>query len=133
MTRRGRRAEVAAATSVPKDPAAPNAAAVPRTAQPAGAVSSPDVAPARRPAAASRTAAVTGATSAPKDAAAPDTAATAGIATSAPKVGGVPPRQAAPAAPPQPRVRSRAIPAAVRWQVWECDSGLLQAPVDAER
>ena len=52
----------------------------------------------------------------------PDTAGAAGIATSAPKVGGGPPLQAAPA-PPQPRVRSRAIPAAVRRQVWERDRG----------
>ena len=126
--RGGRRsAEVAGATSAPKDPA---------TAPPAGAGSSPDATPARRPAAASsRTAEVAGATSAPKDAAGPDTAAAAGAATSAPKVGGGPPRQAAPpaprtvrratagAAPLQPRVRSRAIPAAVRRQVWERDRG----------
>ena len=134
--RGGRRSAEVAATSAPKDPAAPHATAVrvPRTAQPAGAVSSPDVAPARRPAAASRTAEAAGATSAPKDAAGPDTAAAAGTATSAPKVGGSPPRQAAPpaprtvpatagAAPPQPQVRSRAIPAAVRRQVWERDRG----------
>ena len=133
--RAGRRsAEVAAATSAPKDPAAPNATAVPRTAQPAGAASSRDATPARGPVAASRTAEVASATSAPKDAAGPDTAAAAGIAASAPKVGGGPPRQAAPAAPrtvrhatagaaPQPRVRSRAIPAAVRRQVWERDRG----------
>ena len=137
---RGRRAgrrsvEVAAATSAPKDLAAQNATAAPRTAQPAGAVSSRVATPARRPAAASRSAEVADATSAPKDAAGPDTAAAAGAAASAPKVGGGPPRQAAPpaprtvrratagAAPPQPRVRSRAIPAAVRRQVWERDRG----------
>ena len=55
--RRGslRSAEVAAATSAPKDPAAPHATAVPLTGQPAGAVSSRDATLARRPAAASRT------------------------------------------------------------------------------
>ena len=134
--RGGRRStEVAAATSAPKAPAAPHATAVPRTGQPASAASSRDATPARRPAAASRTSEVAGATSASKDAAGPDTAAAAGTATSAPKVGGGPPRQAAPAAPrtvllatagaapPQPRVRSRAIPAAVRRQVWERDRG----------
>ena len=59
----------------------------------------------------------------------------AGVAASAPKVGDGPQRQAASAAPPtvrpatagaappQPRVRSRAIPAAVRRQVWERDRG----------
>ena len=133
--RGGRRsAEVAAATSAPKDPVAPTAAAVPRTGQPASAVSSRGATPGRRPVAASRTAEVAGVTSAPKDAAGPDTAAAAGIAASAPKVGGGPPRAAAPpaprtvrratagAAPPQ-RVRSRAIPAAVRRQVWERDRG----------
>ena len=133
--RGGRRsAEVAAATSAPKDPVAPTAAAVPRTGQPASAVSSRGAMPGRRPVAASRTAEVAGVTSAPKDAAGPDTAAAAGIAASAPKVGGGPPRAAAPpaprtvrratagAAPPQ-RVRSRAIPAAVRRQVWERDRG----------
>ena len=114
--RRGgrRRAEVAAATSAPKDPAAPDAAAVPRTAQPAGVVSSRDAAPARRPTSAySRTAEVAGVTSAPKDAAGPDAA--------------VPRRTVRRAttgtAPPQPRVRSRAIPAAARRQVWERDRG----------
>ena len=119
--RAGRRsAEVAAATSAPKDPDAPNATAVPRTAQPAGAVSSQDATPARRPAAASsRSAAVAGATSAPKGATGPDTAAAAGAATSAPKVGGGPPRKAAPAR----RTRGRAIPAAVRRQVWKRDRG----------
>ena len=135
---RGRRAgrrstEVAAATSAPKDPAAH--VTVPRTAQPAGAVSSRDATISRWPAAASsRTAEVAGATSAPEEASGPDTAAAAGTATSAPKVGGGPRQQAAPAArrtvrratgaaPPQPRVRSRAIPAAVRRQVWERDRG----------
>ena len=89
--RAGRRsAEVAAATSAPKDPAT----------APPGAASSPDATPERRTAAApSRTAEVAGATSAPKDAAGPDTAAAAGTATSAPKEGGGRQRQAAPAAP----------------------------------
>ncbi len=109
------------------------------------------VAVAKRPAAATRTAEVTAETSAPKEAAtAPRTeqpagaatapardqatavpAAAAGIATSAPKVGG----GSQPAAhrsgrfvtpatsPPQPRVHRRAIPAAVRRQVWERDGG----------
>ena len=134
--RAGRRsAEVAGATSAPKDLAAPDATAAPRTAQSAGAVSSRDATPARRPAAASRTAEVAGATSAPKDAAGPDTAAAAGIATSAPKEGHGWQRAAAPtaprtvrlatagAAPPQHPVRSRAIPAAIRRQVWERDRG----------
>ena len=106
---------------------------------------------AKRPAVATRTAEVTAETAAPKEAvAAPGTglpagsatspakvqaadrpAAAAGIATSAPKAGGG--AQAAahrdgrlvtPAtAPPQPRVRSRAIPVAVRRQVWERDRG----------
>ena len=106
---------------------------------------------AKRPAVATRTAAVTAETSAPKEAvAAPRTglpagsatspakvqaadrpAAAAGIATSAPEAGG----GSQPAAhrssrlvtlataPPQPRFRSRAIPAAVRRQVWERDRG----------
>ena len=106
---------------------------------------------AKRPAVATRTADVTAETSAPNEAvAAPGTelpagaatspakvqaadrpAGAAGIATSAPKAGGgaqpvaqrsgrlVTPATAA----PQPRVRSRAIPAAVRRQVWERDRG----------
>ena len=114
--RRGgrRRAEVAAATSAPKDPAAPDAAAVPRTAQPAGVVSSRDAAPARRPTSAySRTAEVAGVTSAPKDAAGPDAAAPRRTVR----------RATTGTAPPQPRVRSRAIPAAARRQVWERDRG----------
>ncbi len=106
---------------------------------------------AKRPAVATRTAEVTAETSAPKEAAAPPRtelsagaatsparvqaadrpAVAAGIATSAPKAGG----RAQPAAqrtarlvtpataPPQPRVRSRAIPVAVRRQVWERDRG----------
>ena len=105
---------------------------------------------AKRPAVATRTAEVTAETSAPKEAVAPGTeqpagaatspakvqaadrpAAAAGIATSAPKSGGgAQPaaqrsgRLVTPAtAPPQPRVRSRAIPAAVRRQVWERDRG----------
>ena len=136
--RRGGRGnvEVAGATSAPKDPAARNAVAVPRTVQPAGAVSSSAATPAGRPAtASSRTAEAAGATSAPKEAAAPDTAAAAGVAASAPKVGGGPQHQAAPAAPrkvrpatagaapPQSQVRRRAIPAAVRRQVWKRDRG----------
>ena len=126
--RAGRRsAEVAAATSAPKAPVEPNATAMPRIGQPVGAVSSRDATPARRPAASSRTAEVAGVTSAPKDAAAPDTAAAAGTPTSAPKSGGGPPRTVrratAEAAPPQPHVRRRAIPAAVRRQVWERDRG----------
>ena len=126
--RGGRRsAEVAAATSAPKDPVEPNATAMPRIGQPVGAVSSRDATPARRPAASSRTAEVAGVTSAPKDAAAPDTAAAAGTPTSAPKSGDGPPRTVrratAEAAPPQPHVRRRAIPAAVRRQVWERDRG----------
>ena len=106
---------------------------------------------AKRPAVAARTAAVTTETSAPKEAAAaPRTelptgvatspakvqaadrpAAAAGIAASAPKAGGSAQpaahqsgRHVTPAtARPQPRVRSRAIPAAVRRQVWERDRG----------
>ncbi len=107
---------------------------------------------AKRPVAATRTrtAEVTAETSAPKEALAPGTelpagaatsptrvqaadrpAAAAGIATSAPKAGGgAQPaaqrggRLVTPAtAPPQPRVRGRAIPAAVRRQVWERDRG----------
>ena len=106
---------------------------------------------AKRPAAATRTAEVAAETSAPKGAvAAPGTelpagaatspakvqvadrpAAAAGIAASAPKAGG----GAQPAAhrtgglvtpattAPPPRVRSRAIPVAVRRQVWERDRG----------
>ena len=106
---------------------------------------------AKRPAAATRTAEVTAETSAPKESvAAPGTelpagaatspakvqaadrpAAAAGIATSAPKAEG----GARPAAhrtgglvtpattAPQPRVRRRAIPVAVRRQVWERDRG----------
>ncbi len=106
---------------------------------------------AKRPAVATRTAEVTAKTAAPKEAvAAPGTelpagaatspakvqaadrpAAAAGIATSAPEAGG----GAQPAAQrsgglvtpattaPLPRVRSRAIPAAVRRQVWERDRG----------
>ena len=98
-----RTAGVTAETSAPKE-----AAAAPRTELPAGSATSPaKVQAADRPAAA------------------------AGIATSAPKAGG----GAQPAAhrtgslvtpataPPQPRVRSRAIPAAVRRQVWERDRG----------
>ena len=106
---------------------------------------------AKRPAVAPRTAAATAETSAPKEAtAAPGTelpagaatspakvqaadrsAAAAGIATSAPKAGGGSQpaaqrsgRLVTPAtAPPQPRVRSRAIPLAVRRQVWDRDRG----------
>ncbi len=106
---------------------------------------------AKRPAVATRAAAVTAETSAPKEAvAAPGTeqpagaataparvqaadrpAAAAGIAISAPKAGGGSQpaahrsgRLVTPAtAPPQPRVRGRAIPAAVRRQVWERDGG----------
>ena len=124
--RGGRRSvEVAGETSAPKDAVGPNAGAAPRTAQPAGAAAVPakvptdpshrDAPAAKRPAAAIRPAAVPG-------------------ATSAPKLEGCPQRQAAPAAPqtvrrttaeaaPPPRVRSRAIPAAVRRQVWERDRG----------
>ena len=110
--RAGRRsAEVAAATSAPKDPAAPNATAAPRTAQPADAASSP-----------AKGLAAAGATSAPKDAAGPDTAAAAGAATSAPKVGRRP-AAASRAGDGADRVRSRAIPAAVRRQVWKRDRG----------
>ena len=107
---------------------------------------------AKRPAVATRTAAVTAETSAPKEAAAaPRTelpggaatssakdqaadrpAAAAGTATSAPKGGGGSQPAAlrtgglatpATAPPSPPRVRSRAIPAAVRRQVWERDRG----------
>ena len=98
-----RTAEFTAETSAPKE-----AAAAPRTEMPAGAATSPS-----RVQAADRHAAA------------------AGIATSAPKAGGGSQpaahrtgRLATPAtAPPQPRVRSRAIPAAVRRQVWERDRG----------
>ena len=100
---RTRTAEVTAETSAPKE-----AVAAPGTEPPAGSATSPaKVQAADRPAAA------------------------AGIATSAPKAGGGSQpaaqrsgRLVTPAtAPPQPRVRSRAIPAAVRRQVWERDRG----------
>ena len=102
-----RTAEVTAETAAPKE-----AVAAPGTELPAGAATSPaKVQAADRPAAA------------------------AGIATPAPKAGGgsqpaahrssrlVTPATAPATAPPQPRVRSRAIPAAVRRQVWERDRG----------
>ncbi len=98
-----RTADVTAETSAPKE-----AATAPRTELPAGSATSPTmVQAADRPAAG------------------------AGIATSPPKSGGgAPPaaqrsdRLVTPAtAPPQPRVRSRAIPVAVRRQVWERDRG----------
>ena len=100
---RTRTAEVTAETSAPKE-----SVAAPGTELPAGAATSPaKVQAADRP------------------------AATAGIATSAPKAGsGSQPaaqrtgRLVTPAtSPPQLRVRSRAIPAAVRRQVWERDRG----------
>ena len=100
---RTRTAEVTAETSAPKE-----AVAAPGTELPAGAATSPaKVQAGDRPAAA------------------------AGIATSAPKAGGGSQpaaqrsgRLVTPAtAPPQPRVRNRTIPAAVRRQVWERDRG----------
>ncbi len=139
--------EVADQTSAPKTASGPDAAAAQQT----GLAGHRRVAVAKRPAAAARTAAAAAETSAPKEAAAaPRTelpagaatsparvqaadrpAAAAGIATSAPKAGGgsLPAahrsvRLATPATePPQPRVRGRAIPAAVRRQVWERDRG----------
>ena len=96
-----RTADVKAETSAPKE-----AAAAPRTDLPAGSATSPaKVQVADQPAAA------------------------AGIATSAPKAGGgsqsVAHRAGTPpaTASPRPRVRSRAIPVAVRRQVWERDRG----------
>ncbi len=100
---RTRTAEVTAETSAPKE-----AVAAPGTELPAGAATSPA-----------------------KVQAADQRAAASGIATSAPKAGG----GAQPAAhrtgglvtpattAPPPRVRSRAIPVAVRRQVWERDRG----------
>ena len=106
--RNRRTPEVTDQTSAPKEACGPDAAAAPGTELPAGSATSPaKVQAADRPAAA------------------------AGLATSVPKAGGgsqpaahrtgrlVPPATA----PPPPRVRRRAIPAAVRRQVWERDRG----------
>ena len=129
------------ATSAPKD----IAGAAQRTELPGGAATSPATVPAgpdpcratpaRRPAAATLTGDVAADTSAPKQGAgaeprtalpedvvtSPATAdrpaVVAGISASAPKVGG------AGGAPLQARVRGRAIPAAVKRQVWERDQG----------
>ena len=150
---RSRTADVADETSAPKDAPGPNAgaaaqrpvlpagavtsapaeaagatasAAAPRATLPKTAVTPPAKVPAdpdhrsamaaRRPAADVRSAAVPGATSAPK-------LGGGGLLQAAPAALRAHRLPTAAAAPPQPRVRSRAIPAAVRRQVWERDRG----------
>ena len=104
--RTGSRADgVAAETSAPKDAAGIGAAAAPGSAAPAGAATSPAKAAdcEHRSATAAKP---PGATTQP----------------SAPKAGGGRGRQRQ-AAPPPSQVRGRAIPAAVKRQVWERDRG----------